>query len=872
MFPQEPRIRGEKHRERIPPDATVRRGQASPRTVVWVAGVLAVLAISSGLFAAGNTIEFDLCPPAAPVEADSNEIRMVLKESSDITTTTFTYVGSRRIARRTPRLEYHPRERLTEVIQAAGFGVIPDDSSEPGIATLFVDYRERKRSPGLDAPTAFYLSYTLFHRSAGLIASGSTEATGRDTSPELEGDPAFVGLGEALATALAAGDLEPARVSIPTSIPKPKNEPGVVATIPEEHEDFGNLVMSPDRRTIAYTARIAGERVVVRGAEVVDRYDTLVDRLVYHPNGETLGYTVRTGGASYAGINGRAGCAFESASGFQFSPDGMHYAMVARRGEKSFVIVDGREDPAFNTIKTTVAFGPDGTYAYWAVDEKRLVLVKAGAAEASEWKDATRPSFAPDGRLAYVARGGDGEGWTLVVGDNREPVTVEGEVLAGPIFSPSGNQHAAIVRNGASSFVSIGGRSPRLFKGDVSGPALTKEGEHIAYRVREGSRELVVVDGRESGRYEQVLGPVSLSADGSRVSFGVREGRQVRLEELDTAGLRERRIKEPLWTIGPGSLSTSVPPTVDGGLVYVSTRDSTVRAFDAETGTEGLSFSIDSFPVIPKFAVKDGLVVVLLMRHGNQQAFAFDSETGAELWRVQANGISGWDTSPAIYQGKVFLISQGKLAVAGAKTGGLEWSKGFSGGGPRNFRAPVAAGSIVLVAKMSGSLHAFDLNTGADAWSRQLEGKGRVVSDPVISEQLALVAFGDRLHAVDLLTGEERWVFEAPGTILAPSLVDGQIWFGTDAGDLRCLDVATGTLLSSRTLGQKTTRPEISAQQAYIAPKGDLRAIDLESGEELWRVETPWKKSSPPVISGDTVYFTAGEKLIAVRDENIAPR
>ena len=861
----------ESNRARKGCGSTALRRPAVPMFVLLLAGVLAVIASSCGALGGGKPIEFEFCQATAPVEADQYGIRIVLKESSDITVTTYKYVGSRRLASSSPKLDYRPRQRLIEVFQAAGFRIITDDSSEPEVATLFADYRERKREAGLDAPTAYYLSYSLFHRSAGLIANGSTNSAGCDSSSELEADPAFAGLGETLSTALAEEDLEHVRVVISTRVPKPEKKPGIVATIPAEHDDIDHLVMSPDRRTVAYTARVGGERVVVRGAEVLDRYDTLIDRLDFHPNGQSLGYTVETGGARYAVIDGMAGCAFESAAGFQFSPDGMHYSMVARRGGKSFVIVDGREDPAFDSINTTAVFGPDGSYAYWAIDEKRIQLVQSGIPTATDWTAVTKPSYAPDGRLAYTARGDADDGWMLVIGEDREPLAVEGEVLAGPYFSSSGSQRALIVEKGDSSFISVDGHTPRHFKGGVTLPTFSEDGEHIAYRVREGNSEFVVVDGKESGRFDQVLGPIGLSADGSSVSFGARDGREVRLEVFDTVGLLGPRIREPVWKKESGTIDSSVPPVIDGGLVYVATKDSSVRAFDSETGEEVWSYKTSKYPVFPSFVVGEGLVVILHTYSGNRRAYAVDSKTGAELWQLQSRR-SSWDTGPAIQQDRVFLISDGTLAAAGAKTGGWKWSKKIPGSGRGNLNAPIVAGPILLVASRNGILQAFNSKTGAGAWSRKLNGEGRVLGGPVYSDRIALLAYGKTLHAVDVLTGNDQWVVEDNSTILTPTLAGEQACFGTGAGEIRCVGIEDGAPLSRAKLGRNIPRLAVSGQVAYVAVQGDLRAIDIESGNELWRVESPWKKSSPPSISGGTIVFAAEGQLMAVREESVAAR
>lgn len=92
------------------------------------------------------------------------------------------------------------------------------------------------------------------------------------------------------------------------------------------------------------------------------------------------------------------------------------------------------------------------------------------------------------------------------------------------------------------------------------------------------------------------------------------------------------------------------------------------------------------------------------------------------------------------------------------------------------------------------------------AWSsedgRVFEGKhvaNRVRFDDVFHPVAAQgrLYFGssadDQLHCLDLATGKTQWTFYTGAPIrLAPSIVDGKVFFGSDDGNVYCLDAATG--------------------------------------------------------------------------------
>lgn len=92
------------------------------------------------------------------------------------------------------------------------------------------------------------------------------------------------------------------------------------------------------------------------------------------------------------------------------------------------------------------------------------------------------------------------------------------------------------------------------------------------------------------------------------------------------------------------------------------------------------------------------------------------------------------------------------------------------------------------------------------AWS---SGEGRVVEGKVLGHRVKFddvfhtvvvggkLYFGstadDQLHCLDLETGKREWTFFSGGPIrLAPSVVDGNVYFGSDDGNVYCLDAATG--------------------------------------------------------------------------------
>jgi len=118
-------------------------------------------------------------------------------------------------------------------------------------------------------------------------------------------------------------------------------------------------------------------------------------------------------------------------------------------------------------------------------------------------------------------------------------------------------------------------------------------------------------------------------------------------------------------------------------------------------------------------------------------------------------------------------------------------------------------------------------------------------------------ALNDCLTALDTTTGVERWRFYADGPIrLAPAVYAGRVYFGSDDGQLYCLDAAQGKLLWSTRLGPTPRKvlgngrlistwparggPVVHQGRVYVAagiwPFAGIFvwAFDARSGQRLW--------------------------------------
>ncbi|MGE3796819.1 MAG: PQQ-binding-like beta-propeller repeat protein [Thermomicrobiales bacterium] len=214
------------------------------------------------------------------------------------------------------------------------------------------------------------------------------------------------------------------------------------------------------------------------------------------------------------------------------------------------------------------------------------------------------------------------------------------------------------------------------------------------------------------------------------------------------------------------------------------------------------------------------------------------------------------------------LENQGSVIAIDAGTGSERWrfptTHAASG-------TPAVAGGIVYAGDAGGNVYALDARTGEELWRRELETAW--VSPPLVVEDTVFVATAPyrvalnvavqrdslvvgsglvglasesiEVYALDAMTGDDRW--HSTGVLSGqPGIV--------------ALDAASGESKWTFPMASLESGPAIGAQRVYAASTldGTVRAIDLESGQEIWHAETgeDFPQHSSPAVRGSDVYVT----------------
>ena len=187
-----------------------------------------------------------------------------------------------------------------------------------------------------------------------------------------------------------------------------------------------------------------------------------------------------------------------------------------------------------------------------------------------------------------------------------------------------------------------------------------------------------------------------------------------------------------IWSadVGAGSTSTRVlttPPVVADGKVFAKDAQSTVSAYDAETGKLLWRVTLKPDKARDSDEFGGGLAWYggrLFVTTGFAAVFCLDPDTGKEVW---TSGVSApVRGAPLVFGDRVFAISiDNRLHAMAAVDGADLWSftavqetTGFVGG-----NSPAGSAEYVVAPFSSGELVALRIDNGRQLWNESLIGR-----------------------------------------------------------------------------------------------------------------------------------------------------
>ena len=280
--------------------------------------------------------------------------------------------------------------------------------------------------------------------------------------------------------------------------------------------------------------------------------------------------------------------------------------------------------------------------------------------------------------------------------------------------------------------------------------------------------------------------------------------------------------------------------------------------------------------------VYDGTVYFVSFEGG---VYAVDKEDGSVIWEKNLGGQPSFQITlneEVLLVGLIFSDEEDKsyLISLDRVTGEENWR--FESDYQTGMDTPVIYGETVFLTSVSDYLFSLDLETGDEIWRFPIQG-GR--GQPVISDgTLYLQDYSQTLYAISLDLGQEKWKMLSPPTSRSA--------FGTPSADNCCIltiinsDAGGSFFKINKRSGELDAEfpikfPSLSSVsladdvvffgdegEGHAGAHGYMNAMDVDSGELIWRFETEGFLRGAASIAGDTVYFGSHDHYLYAVDRH----
>jgi outer membrane protein assembly factor BamB len=276
---------------------------------------------------------------------------------------------------------------------------------------------------------------------------------------------------------------------------------------------------------------------------------------------------------------------------------------------------------------------------------------------------------------------------------------------------------------------------------------------------------------------------------------------------------------------------------------------------------------------------------------GTERILCLDEATGKQLWKHEypvkydISYPAGPRCTPGIRDGKVYTLgAEGHLLCLNADNGKVIWQKDLKQEfGTKSALWGYAAHPLIdgqklitLVGGKGTHAVAFDKDTGAEIW-RTLTAREQGYSPPTIVtaagvRQLLLLR-PDAVSSVDPETGKELWSvpYEASsGSIIMSPLFDGRYLFVAGYSNKNMLLELSQSEPAATVVWQDRKKQAMSPINVQPFLEGDtvygfdqdgyLYAMDLKSGDRLWKSAKPFNTKRAP-DSGTAFITKQGDRF-----------
>ncbi|RME50645.1 MAG: hypothetical protein D6790_20970, partial [Caldilineae bacterium] len=259
----------------------------------------------------------------------------------------------------------------------------------------------------------------------------------------------------------------------------------------------------------------------------------------------------------------------------------------------------------------------------------------------------------------------------------------------------------------------------------------------------------------------------------------------------------------------------------------------------------------------------------VLVASQDQHLYSFDKLQGNQRWRYQFPSFVQF--APAAQDNLVYAIDQDGVLVAledqGNRTPVERWR--------RNMESPPSAGlnlrgDLLFVPGVNHTLYALNRQDGGERW--RFTTSGNYLHYPAIGDQLVYVGDG-ALTALDVYSGTVVWQNTAVNGVSGPPVYSrpgvralAELFVATELGGVLDFDANTGTLLWQHVSAERTTDLALDDTTVYAAGRFFVKALDRQTGQELWRYNAPDELMGGPIVGNGRLLIAFASGAVQILD------
>lgn len=287
----------------------------------------------------------------------------------------------------------------------------------------------------------------------------------------------------------------------------------------------------------------------------------------------------------------------------------------------------------------------------------------------------------------------------------------------------------------------------------------------------------------------------------------------------------------------------------------------TLAAVSTDTGELLWTQELSCAPVGDLLFLDDQVIVAL----ANGRVLACNPADGAMIWDRKFNAKL---TCGPSFTDEVLAVStdSNNIGVLARKTG---QTLAMVSAETQIEASPLQLGKAILLFQTNGKIRRIE--GGATRWSATL--KGEIHQNPVTNGQLILAQTASAVYALNTASATLpfRWVYACPRLVGSPSIGAGLVYLVTSDSQLHAVDAVTGKERwgerGVRLPSPPTGSPLVVGDRVFVRMKyGLLAAYDREKGMQTWAYRVPTAGADPiiglPAVDNGNLYFGASDGAI----------